>query len=115
MSDSDFLSLNILHKKLDSCFARHNQKENIRNDNAYHTFLQELAGNRNLNQIITGLRQKILPYRFQSLNLPERFDQSTREHRQLLEAFRKRNPEKAEELLRLHLKRRCKSLEEIVK
>jgi DNA-binding GntR family transcriptional regulator len=74
-----------------------------------------LAGNRTLNQIINGLRQKILLYRLQSLNLPERFEQSIREHRDLMEAFRKRDPEKAENLMRFHLKTRCKALEELAK
>jgi DNA-binding GntR family transcriptional regulator len=115
MSDSDFLSLEKLHKKLEGCFERRNQKEYIRHNNAYHSFLQELAGNSTLNLIINGLRQKILMYRFQSLNLPERFDQSIQEHRDLLEAFRYRNPEKAEGLMRFHLKMQCKALEMLVK
>lgn len=115
MSDGDFLSLERLHQKLENCFERRNQKEYIRHNNAYHSFLQELAGNRTLNLIINGLRQKILLYRFQSLNLPERFDQSIQEHRDLLEAFRNRNPEKAEDLMRLHLKMQCKALEMLAK
>jgi DNA-binding GntR family transcriptional regulator len=49
--------------------------------------VQELAGNKTLNQIVNGLRQKILLYQFQSLNLPERFEQSIREHRDLLAGF----------------------------
>jgi len=115
MTDRDYISLNKLHDKLEESFRQRNQKEYIRHNNSYHSFLQELAGNRTLNQIINGLRQKILLYRFQSLNLPERFEQSIEEHRDLLEAFRKRNPGKAEDLMRFHLKMQCKALEELTK
>jgi len=115
MTDSDFLSLEKLHKKLEKNFKRRNQKEYIRYNNAYHLFLQELAGNRTLNQILNGLRQKILLYRFQSLNLPERFEQSIVEHRDLLEAFRRRDPEKAEELMRYHLKMQCRAMEKLTR
>jgi len=113
MSDRDFASLKKLHNKLEENFSRRDQKEYIRINNQYHSFVQDLAGNRTLNQIVNGLRQKILLYRFQSLNLPERFDQSIVEHRDLLEAFRKRNPQKAETLMRSHLRKQSDALEKL--
>ena len=115
MSDRDFASLKKLHNKLEENFSRRDQKEYIRINNQYHSFVQDLAGNRTLNQIVNGLRQKILLYRFQSLNLPERFDQSIVEHRDLLEAFRKRNPQKAETLMRSHLRKQSDALEKLAK
>ncbi len=72
-----------------------------------------MAGNRTLNQIVNGLRQKILLYRYQSLNLPERFEQSIQEHRDLIEAFRKKDPKKVETLMRRHLKKQCDALEKL--
>lgn len=115
VSDKDFASLKKLHNKLEENFSRRDQKEYIRINNQYHSFVQDLAGNRILNQIVNGLRQKILLYRFQSLNLPERFDQSIAEHRDLLEAFRKRNPQKAESLMRSHLRKQCDALGKLAK
>jgi DNA-binding GntR family transcriptional regulator len=47
------------------------------------------------------------------LNLPERFAQSIQEHRDLLEAFRKKDPKKAETLMRRHLKKQCEALEKL--
>jgi DNA-binding GntR family transcriptional regulator len=79
MTEKDFICLNQLHEKLEQSFKQRNQKEYIRYNNSYHSCLQELAGNGTLNQIINGLRQKISLYRFPSLNLPERFEQSIRE------------------------------------
>lgn len=115
MTNKDFESLEELHKKLEENFNNRDQKKYIRYNNQYHSLVQKLAGNRILNQIVNGLRQKILLYRFKSLNLPERFELSIKEHRNLLEAFRQRGPERAEILMRTHLKKQCDALEKLAK
>lgn len=111
MSRKDFAHLKELHAKLEQHSARRDQKEYIRVNNRFHTFLQELAGNRTLNQIVDGFRKKILLYRFQSLNLPRRFEDSITEHRLLLEAFEKRDGRAAEALMQRHLKNQSKAME----
>ena len=113
MSAKDLKNLEKLHNSLEKNFKRRAQREYIRINNQFHSFVQELAGNRTLNQIVNGLRQKILLYRYQSLNLPERFEQSIQEHRELIEAFRKKDPKKAETLMRRHLKKQCDALEKL--
>ena len=115
ISDQDFSKLEKLHKKLEVSFKRKNQKEYIDQNNLYHAFVQKLAGNKTMNQIVNGLRQKILLYRFQSLSLPGRFEQSIEEHRRLLGAFRDRNPKKAELLMKSHLKKQCDAMEKLAK
>jgi DNA-binding GntR family transcriptional regulator len=114
MTSKDFAHLEKLHVKLEENFERHDQEEYIRINNQYHTLVQEIAGNRTLNQIVDGLRKKILLYRFQSLNLPERFASSIREHRDLLEAFRQRDHSGADALMREHLKNQTLALEILV-
>ena len=113
MSEKDFSSLVKIHENLEQEYTRRNQKKYIHYNNLYHILLEELAGNQTLSQIIVGLRQKILLYRYESLSLPERFDQSIEEHRRLLEAFRKRDPEKAENLMRSHLRNQGDALEKL--
>jgi len=115
MRDRDLSKLEKLHQKLEKNFRRKDQKEYIHQNNLYHTFLQELAGNKTLNQIVNGLRQKILLYRFQSLNLPGRFEQSIQEHRNLLAAFRDRDPKKAERLMKSHLKKQCDAMGQLAR
>jgi len=110
MDDSAFDRLEKLHARLEEKFDRRDQEGYIHANNRYHSYLQELAGNRTLNQIISGLRKKILLYRFQSLNLSERFEKSIEEHRELIEAFRERNPDKAEKLMSTHLKNQAGAL-----
>ena len=114
MTSRDFAHLEKLHAKLEENFKQHNQVEYIRINNLYHSFVQEIAGNRTLNQIVDGLRKKILLYRFQSLNLPDRFVSSILEHRNLLEAFRQRDYLKAETLMREHLQNQTMALEKLV-
>ena len=114
MTARDFARLETLHAKLEEKFEAHDQEAYIRFNNQYHTLVQEIAGNRTLNQIVDGLRKKILLYRFQSLNLPERFPASITEHRALLEAFRSRDPRKAEALMREHLIHQSAALKKLV-
>jgi len=113
MRDSDFARLEKLHEKLEGNFQRRDQKNYIKINNLYHTFLQELAGNQTCNQIINGLRQKILLYRFKSLNLPGRFEKSIQEHRELLKTFQERDPEKTEILIKAHLKNQSDAVEKL--
>ena len=115
MEQRDFAKLERLHSYLEEHFNRKEKKAYIHINNSYHAYVQELAGNKTLNQIVNGLRQKILLYRFQSLNLPGRFEQSIQEHRELLTAFRHRDPEKAEMLMKSHLKKQCEALEKLAK
>lgn len=114
MTSKDFANLEALHIKLEENFERHDQEEYIRINNQYHSFVQEIAGNRTLNQIVNGLRKKILLYRFQSLNLSQRFAASIREHRDLLEAFRQRNHLQAETLMQEHLQNQAQALGKLV-
>jgi DNA-binding GntR family transcriptional regulator len=113
MSAKDLATLEKLHNRLENNFKRRAQREYIRINNQFYAFVQELAGNRTLNQIVNGLRQKILLYRYQSLNLPERFEQSIQEHRDLIKAFRKKDPKKVETLMRRHLQKQCDALEKL--
>ena len=111
MTPADFSHLEVLHAKLEEQFEFRNQKEYIRVNNRYHSFIQELAGNRTLNQIVKGLRKKILLYRFQSLNLPGRFEDSIKEHRELLTAFRNRDAPMAEKIMKNHLCKQSQAIE----
>ena len=115
MTPADFSHLEGLHTELEEQFKSRNQKEYIRVNNRYHSFIQELAGNRTLNQIVKGLRKKILLYRFQSLNLPGRFEDSIKEHRELLTAFRDRDAPKAEKIMKNHLRKQSQAIEALAR
>ena len=114
MTSKDFDRLEKLHAKLEENSVKHDQEGYIRINNQYHSLVQKIAGNRTLNQIVDGLRKKILLYRFQSLNLAERFEHSIREHRDLLEAFRQRDHTRSETLMKKHLQNQSQALKTLV-
>ncbi|MCK5539954.1 MAG: GntR family transcriptional regulator [Deltaproteobacteria bacterium] len=114
MSPKDFVRLEKLHDRLEQKVEHSDQEGYIQINNQYHSLVQELAGNRSLNQIIEGLRKRILLYRFQSLNAQGRMAESIQEHRELLEVFRQRDHQKAEVLMQTHLKKQFTALKELV-
>jgi DNA-binding GntR family transcriptional regulator len=79
------------------------------------SIIQEMAGNRTLNQIVDGLRKKILRHRFQSFNLPGRFEDSIKEHRELLTALRDRDAPKAEKIMKNHLYEQPQTIEALAR
>jgi DNA-binding GntR family transcriptional regulator len=91
MKEKDFRKIEALHQELEKHYRRQDHEAYLENNNAYHIFIQELPGNKVLHDVINGLRQKIVLYRHRQLYQPERFKQSIQEHRDVLEAFRKRD------------------------
>jgi DNA-binding GntR family transcriptional regulator len=110
MEEKDFRKIEALHKKLEKHYSRQDHEAYLENNHAYHVFIQELPGNQVLNDVINGLRQKILLYRHRQLYQPERFKHSIQEHRNLLEAFRKRDAALAERRMKKHLLKQCEAL-----
>ena len=110
MTEKNFSKIEALHQELEKHYRNRDHKAYLDNNNIYHVFIQELSGNKVVNDVINGLRQKILLYRHRQLYQPERFDQSIQEHRDLLEAFRKRDAALAERLMKRHLIKQCEAL-----
>lgn len=105
LTDNDLLNLKKIQKKLEESCKRQNQKKYLHYNSQYHALLQKVAGNKTLNRIITILRKQVTLYRSTSLALPGRMAESLEEHAELLEALEKRNAEKAEGIMRMHLKK----------
>jgi DNA-binding GntR family transcriptional regulator len=76
----------------------------------FHEFIQKLSKNKVLNEVANGLRQKILLYRQRQLYQPNRFEASIQEHREILAAFRKKDPELSEKAMKKHLLRQGQAL-----
>ncbi|MBE0618404.1 MAG: GntR family transcriptional regulator [Proteobacteria bacterium] len=110
LSAAHLAELEGLHLALEDAYRERDEEQYIQANHAYHGFVQSLAHNETLNGIVNGLRQKIFLYRYRQLYQPDRFDQSIREHRALLEAFRNRDRDRAEDLMKTHLQRQCDAL-----
>lgn len=111
MNEEGFRKLEKLFQKLEKHFHQQNHEKYMAVNHRYHTMVQELAGNKVLSEVISGLRQKILLYRYRQIYQPNRLNTSMQEHRDLQDAFKKRDAEAAERLMKEHLMRQCESLE----
>ncbi len=113
MSERDFMKIESLHRELEHCYAARDHKAYLQRNQVLHELFEDITGNKALKQVIDGIRQKILPYRYRQLYQKYRFDQSIQEHRDLLEAFRKRDAALAEFTMKQHLMNQCKALVQI--
>ena len=66
-----------------------------------------------LSSLVSSYKEQIYRFRIFSLNMPGRMHHSTGEHRQIIEAFERKDGELAEQLLRNHVEQGRKTLEKI--
>ncbi len=107
---SDLKTMESLHDKLEQCYAEWDHRGYLEHNEVLHLFVQELAGNKILNDVIDGLRRKILLYRHEQLYRPERFHQSVQEHREILDSFQRGDAATAESAMKRHLLNQGKAL-----
>ena len=110
MSDRDFARIESLHNDLEHYYSVRDHKTYLQRNHALHELIEDIASNPVLKQVIDGLRHQIILYRIMQLYRGYRFEESIQEHRDLLEAFRKRDAGLAEIVMRQHLINQCKAL-----
>jgi DNA-binding GntR family transcriptional regulator len=110
LSSENLKLLDHLHRKLEQHCGTEDRENYMAVNHRYHSLVQELAGNKILTEVINGLRQKILLYRYRQIYQPNRLKESMQEHRDLQKAFRERNPAAAERCMKKHLNRQFQAL-----
>ncbi len=103
MIQKDLKKIESLHNDLENHYKNNEPEQYIKTNWAFHVFIQKLAQNDILDQVINGLRQKIFLYREKQLSQPNRFEASINEHRLIIDAFQKKDQNKAELRMRQHL------------
>ena len=103
LTDADFERLAALHDSLEGHAAANDADRFFEANQVFHRALQEVAGNRWLNQMIDDLRKVIKLTRRDSLRTEGRVQQSLAEHRAILAALKARDPEAAGRAMREHL------------
>lgn len=99
-ASADFLRLREIHAELERHAAASDTDRFFEANQAFHSTLQELAGNRWLSQLIDDTRKFLKLTRRDSLRLEGRLKQSLAEHREILVAIEKRDAAAA--ALRMH-------------
>ena len=105
--------LDDLYGKLEEHCQAEDREKYMAVNHSFHSLVQELAGNKVLSEVINGLRQKILLYRYRQIYQPNRLQESIQEHRDLQQAFRERDPEAAERFMKAHLTRQFNALKSV--
>jgi DNA-binding GntR family transcriptional regulator len=112
-SQEDLDHVGRLHAELERQAAAGNTDRYWEANSVFHVALQELAGNRWLQNLLEELRRKLNLARHRSLKLPGRLRGSLAEHRALLKALRARDGDRAEALMRDHLMHQLDALLEL--
>ena len=110
MTKEDLKKIQTLHRNLEKHFQNKDHEAYLETNHHLHVMIQELSGNKVLNDVLNGLRQKVLLYRHRQLYHKDRFEKSMQEHRLILEALRKGDPSSAEDLMKKHLSNQCDAL-----
>jgi len=110
MTDRDFARIESLHRDLERSYRARDHKSYLQRNHVLHELIEDITRNKVIKQVVDGLRQQILLYRYRQLYEKYRFDESIQEHRDLLEAFRKRDARLAETVMKRHLMNQCKAL-----
>lgn len=100
---ADLRRLEALHDRLEKSAAAADVERFFEANQAFHRALQDLAGNRWLNQAIDDLRKVLKLVRRHSLRVEGRMVESLDEHRAVMVAIRAHDPAAAERAMHAHL------------
>ena len=103
ITSADFARLEAIHADLERHAVANNADRFFEANQRFHTALQDIAGNRYLAQLIDDARKVIKLTRRDSLRLEGRLKQSLAEHREILEALRDRDTDRARQHMHDHL------------
>ncbi len=100
LSDRDIERLETINTRLQQLADEGDVKTFYRVHNEFHELFIRAAGNEKLAELINQLVMKFNRPRLASLSLPGRMQISVDEHRKIIEAFKRRNPDEADNLVR---------------
>jgi DNA-binding GntR family transcriptional regulator len=78
MTSAGWRKIERLHQKLETHYAEGDREKYLAVNNVLHAWIQELAGNRVLDDIVRRLREKVALYRHQQIYESDRFAASSR-------------------------------------
>ncbi|MDD3801809.1 MAG: GntR family transcriptional regulator [Desulfuromonas thiophila] len=100
LSDKDIEKLETINNRLAKLASAGDVKTFFRVHNEFHEHFIRASGNSRLLELIQQLLKKFDRLRIASLSLPGRMEISVQEHRKIIDAFRQRDSETADLLVR---------------
>ena len=104
-TEDQLTQLDNLHHRLEKAAADRDTGQFFEINVKFHELIQEVAGNKWMNGVIEDLRKVLKLQRRDSLTRGGRLLSSLVEHREILQAILKRDPQAAELAMRKHLAR----------
>lgn len=108
---TELKNLERIHQNLEDAAEEGDIDRYYEHNYEFHTRLQELCGNPYLQKSAADLRRILILARHRQLKAPGRLQNSLQEHRDLMDAFRNKDPEAAEKQMRYHLLEQGRTLE----
>jgi DNA-binding GntR family transcriptional regulator len=100
LTEKEIDKLSSINEKLRQLAEEGDIKHFFKIHNDFHELFRKAADNQKLDEMISGLVEKFQRLRYASLSKPGRMKISVLEHAKIIEAFRTRNAELAEQLVR---------------
>lgn len=100
ISGKDLDRLQAINDKLADLARQNDVKHFFRTHNSFHDLFIKAADNEKLRDLINGLVTKFQRLRLTSLSLPGRMVISVQEHEKIIDAFRRKDADTAEDLVR---------------
>jgi len=101
-------------KELNAQMAQAAQAEDVKGffelDNQFHQVFHRVSGNSKLMHLIHTLVQHYVHFRIAALSVPGRMNTSVRQHEAIIRAFKKRDADRVERLVRDNAEQGCESL-----
>ena len=102
LTEREIARLEAINERLQEMADQENVKQFFKIHGDFHDLFIKAADNEKLREMITGLVTRFQRLRLMSISLPGRMIISVQEHRKIIEAFRKRDCETAESLVRIN-------------
>lgn len=96
--------------EFEQALNRQNTTLSARQDVHFHDIILQTAHNRRLMQQLTQIREEIYRYRLENLKDEATYRNLVAEHRQIIQAFRGRDEERAAEVMTRHIENQAQSL-----
>jgi len=109
-TEEELNQLDYWHHRLEKAAADRDIEQFFEINVKFHELIQDIAGNRWMNGVITDLRKVLKLHRKDSLTSTGRLQNSLIEHREILNALLKRDEVAAESAMRMHLARGLEAL-----
>lgn len=93
--------------------GKQNWEQMVELDNRFHEILYLASGSKELKHILTDYHQYVQRVRKITLAEAKRVQKSTEEHKVIVEALKKHDPEKAEEAATIHIRNTVSNMDKI--